>query len=171
MRNSFWSLVVFIFQLSLLAYSVNLFVEQEELIISLLAEISHLQQQRLPGGSDHICQKCFVLQMTSWKYLRCLFSYPKATSNETKTRILKFSLTICGESEKSPGEWKSYPLQYSGLYNSMDCKIHGVAKSLTRLSDYNFHFQSGKYPVFYHFSDWHWLQTPKEWEEMEKEED
>ena len=65
MRNSFWSLVVFIFQLSLLAYSVNLFVEQEELIISLLAEISHLQHQRLPGGSDHICQKCFVLQMTS----------------------------------------------------------------------------------------------------------
>ena len=41
MRNAFWSLV-FIFQLSLLASSVNLFVEQEELRISLLAEMSHL---------------------------------------------------------------------------------------------------------------------------------
>ena len=38
----------------------------------------------------------------------------------------------------SPGERKSYPLQYSGLENSMDCIVHGVAKSQTQLS--NFHF-------------------------------
>ena len=31
--------------------------------------------------------------------------------------------------ERSPGEEKCYPLQYSGLENSMDCIIHGVAKS------------------------------------------
>ena len=37
-----------------------------------------------------------------------------------------------------PGEGKSYPLQYFGLENSMDCIVHGVAKSRTRLS--NFHF-------------------------------
>ena len=30
---------------------------------------------------------------------------------------------------KSPGEGKSYPLQYSGLENSMDCIVHGVTKS------------------------------------------
>ena len=106
MRNAFWSLVLFIFQLSLLASFVNFCVEQEELCISLLAEMSHLQQQCPPGGSDHICRKGFILQVTSWKYLHCPFSYPKATSNEIKTRILKFSLTMCGESEKSPGEWK-----------------------------------------------------------------
>ena len=40
---------------------------------------------------------------------------------------------------RSPGEGKSYPLQYSGLKNSMDCIVHAVAKSQTRLSD--FHFQ------------------------------
>ena len=28
-----------------------------------------------------------------------------------------------------PGEGKGYPLQYSGLENSMDCTVHGVAKS------------------------------------------
>ena len=39
----------------------------------------------------------------------------------------------------SPGEGNGYPLQYSGLKNSMDCIVHGVAKSQTRLS--NFHFQ------------------------------
>ena len=28
-----------------------------------------------------------------------------------------------------PGEGKGYPLQYSGLENSTDCIVHGVAKS------------------------------------------
>ena len=28
-----------------------------------------------------------------------------------------------------PGEGKGYPLQYSGLENSMDCIVHGIAKS------------------------------------------
>ena len=36
---------------------------------------------------------------------------------------------------RSPGEGKGYPLLYSGLENSMDCMVHGVAKSWTRLSD------------------------------------
>ena len=33
---------------------------------------------------------------------------------------------------------KGYPLQYSGLENSMDCIVHGAAKSRTRLSDFPF---------------------------------
>ena len=33
------------------------------------------------------------------------------------------------------GEGKGYPLQYSGLENSMDCIVHGITKSQTRLSD------------------------------------
>ena len=32
---------------------------------------------------------------------------------------------------RSPGEGKGYPLQYSGLENSMDCVAHWVAKSWT----------------------------------------
>ena len=35
---------------------------------------------------------------------------------------------------RSLGEGNSYSLQYSGLENSMDCIVHGVAKSRTRLS-------------------------------------
>ena len=47
---------------------------------------------------------------------------------------------------RSPGEGNSYPLQYSGLENSMDrgawqATIHGVAKSRTCVSDFHFHFQ------------------------------
>ena len=32
---------------------------------------------------------------------------------------------------RSPGEGKGYPLQYSSLENSMDCIVHGIAKSQT----------------------------------------
>ena len=39
---------------------------------------------------------------------------------------------------RSPGEEKGYPLQYSGLENSMECIVHGVTKSRTRLSDFHF---------------------------------
>ena len=37
---------------------------------------------------------------------------------------------------RSPGEGQGYPLQYSGLENSMDYTVHGVTKSWTRLSDF-----------------------------------
>ena len=39
---------------------------------------------------------------------------------------------------RSRGEGKGYPLQYSGLENSMDCIVHGVTKSRTWLSDFHF---------------------------------
>ena len=38
---------------------------------------------------------------------------------------------------RSPGEGKGYPLQYSGLENSME-------KSRTQLSDFHFHFDCAK---------------------------
>ena len=34
---------------------------------------------------------------------------------------------------------KGYPLQYSGLENSTDWIVHGVTKSRTQLSNFNFH--------------------------------
>ena len=39
--------------------------------------------------------------------------------------------------EKNTG----YPVQYSGLENSVDCTVHGITKSQTQLSDFHyFHF-------------------------------
>ena len=38
---------------------------------------------------------------------------------------------------RPPGEGKGFPLQCSGLQNSMHCIVHGVAKSQTRLSDFH----------------------------------
>ena len=39
--------------------------------------------------------------------------------------------------ERFPGKGNNYPLQYSGLENSMDCRVHGVAKSRTQLSEFH----------------------------------
>ena len=38
----------------------------------------------------------------------------------------------------SPGGRKGYPFQYSGLENSKDCIVHGVAKNPTQLSYFPF---------------------------------
>ena len=54
-------------------------------------------------------------------------------------------------SGRSAGEGKGYPLQYSDLENSMDCIVHGVAKSGTWLSD--FHLA----PVKNSDSPLHWM--------------
>ena len=43
-------------------------------------------------------------------------------------------------SGRSPGEGNSYLFQYSGQENSMDCIVHGVAKSQMWLSDFHFGF-------------------------------
>ena len=59
----------------------------------------------------------------------------------------KESACIAGDLGSVPGlgrysgEGIGYPLQYSDLENSMDCIVHGVAKSQTRVRD--FHFQKG----------------------------
>ena len=49
-------------------------------------------------------------------------------------------------SGRSPGEGNGYPLQYSGLENSMDrgawqATVHGVSKSLTQLSNFHFNYK------------------------------
>ena len=53
--------------------------------------------------------------------------------------------SVCNEGDlgsipglgRSPGEGKGYPLQYSGLKNSMDCIAHGATKSWTQLSSFH----------------------------------
>ena len=49
--------------------------------------------------------------------------------------------------EGSPGEGKGYPLQYSGLDNSMDHIVHRVAKRWTQLCDFYFHTLDTVYKI------------------------
>ena len=56
---------------------------------------------------------------------------------------------------RSPGEGKGYPLQYSGLENSMDCIVHGVTKSRTQLSDFHFSYMYLFFFRFFSHSDFY----------------
>ena len=47
--------------------------------------------------------------------------------------------------ERSPAEGKGYPLQYSGLENSMGYIVPGVAKSQTQMSDFHLFVQLNLY--------------------------
>ena len=40
---------------------------------------------------------------------------------------------------RSPGGGHGNPLWYSGLENSMNCVVHGGAKSWTQLREFHFH--------------------------------
>ena len=54
-------------------------------------------------------------------------------------------------SGRSPGEGMGYPLQYSGLENSMNYTVHGVTKHQTRLSDFHFYIVNIIYVLFLTF--------------------
>ena len=81
------------------------------------------------------CQKVLVLLFSSY-----LSAYLKREIIETiQTLVLPCDSagkeSTCNEGDlssipglgRSPREGKGYPLQYSGLENSMDCIVHGVA--------------------------------------------
>ena len=67
------------------------------------------------------------------------FLYYCIFSREGLPRWLSGKESACNEGDlgstaglgRSPGEGEGFPLQYSGLENSMDCIAHGVAKSQT----------------------------------------
>ena len=69
--------------------------------------------------------------------LQCCNHFPGGSVGEESTCNVGDLGSIPGLGS-SPGEGKGYPLQYSGLENSMDCIDHGVTKSWTRLSDFHF---------------------------------
>ena len=57
--------------------------------------------------------------------------------------------------EDFPWEGKGYPLQYSGLENSMGCIVHGVAKSWTQLRAFQFNQCLFQTLAIYHYN-WLW---------------
>ena len=85
-----------------------------------------------------------VIQLLSFWY--CLISFSIIPSRFPGSSAGKESACNAGDLGlirglgRSPGEWKGYPLQNSGLENSMDCIVHGVTKSQTPLSNFHFPF-------------------------------
>ena len=74
------------------------------------------------------------------------FSDSIAVAQATFVAQLVKNLSACSAGDlalipglgRSAREGKGYPLQYSGLENSMHCIVHGVTKSQTQLSDFHF---------------------------------
>ena len=63
-------------------------------------------------------------------------SNKRLKDQERRNKIVTDNIPGSG---RSAGEGKGYPLQYSGLENSMEFIVHGVAKNWTRLSNFHFH--------------------------------
>ena len=97
----------------------------------------------LPGSSAHGIFQARVVHNSSY-----LMTLPRKIFNLLTISSYLYSGFPCGSSGKesacnvgdlgsipglgrSPGEGKGCPLQYSGLENSMDYIVHGVAKNRT----------------------------------------
>ena len=76
----------------------------------------------------------FKKKKTLWSLLKN--SFPGGSAGKEST-CNTGDLGLIPGLGRSPGEGNGYPLQYSGLENSMDCIVHGVTKSQTRLSDFH----------------------------------
>ena len=76
----------------------------------------------------------FLTSVTHWKAI----SFPGSSVSKESACDAGEPGSIPG-SGRSAGEGIGYPLQCSGLENSMDCIVHWVSKSRTQLSDFHFH--------------------------------
>ena len=68
------------------------------------------------------------LKLDIWAHLRYIVGVPCGSAGKESSCNAGDLGAIPGLG-RSPGEGKGYPLQYSGLENSMDCIIHGFTKS------------------------------------------
>ena len=104
----------------------------------------------LPHCRRILYQLSYLGSPKSWSFVNSVttrlpellhFRESKSPSSCTSEAAIKPNhLGLIPELGRSPGEAKGCPLQYSGLGNSMDYIVHGVAESRTRLSDFHFPF-------------------------------
>ena len=99
------------------------------------------------GKESRICLQCKRPQFNSWvgkiHWRRDRLStpvflgFPCGLAGKEST-CNAGDLSLIPGLGRSTGEGKGYPLQYSGLENSMDCIVHGVTKNWTWLSSFHF---------------------------------
>ena len=74
-----------------------------------------------------------------WYLFRYLLGFPGGSPGQESSCNVG-DLGLIPGLGRSPGEGNSYPLQFCGLENSVDCIVHGIAKCRTQLSDFHFPF-------------------------------
>ena len=78
---------------------------------------------------ENIC--CgFVISGLYYVEVFCFLGFPGGSDSKASACNVGDPGSIPGLG-RSPGEGKGYPLQYSGLENSMDWIVHGVIKRWT----------------------------------------
>ena len=82
-------------------------------------------------------QKCFHM-FCECNWLFYIFLGFPGDSAGGKSSCNAGDLGSIPELGRFQGEGNSYPLEYSGFENSMDCIVQGVTKSSTQLSDFHF---------------------------------
>ena len=82
--------------------------------------------------------KCYNINEAQKHYARWKKAFPCGSAGK-ESGCNAGDLSLIPGLGRSPGEGKGYPLQYSGLENSMDCIVHGVSKSRTWPSDFQHH--------------------------------
>ena len=87
-----------------------------------------------PGSPDLL--QFFPFNLIELKYI---LENPDSSGGKESACHAEDPVSIPG-SGRSAGERIGYPLQYSGLENSMDWIVHDVAKSRTQLSNFHFYF-------------------------------
>ena len=112
-----------------------------------LETLVHHEDMTRKGGASEGVLPSLVLQETyllhgarELEYLYSAFlnqSFPSGSAGKEPACNVGDPGSIPGLG-RSPGEGNGYPLQYSGLENSMECVVYGVAKSRTGLSDFHF---------------------------------
>ena len=107
----------------------------------LCAHISHW------GYEKNACSRLMCYRIFGWIFsisrelsIQLHFVFPHSSIGKESACNVG-DLGLIPGLERSSGEGKGYPNQYSGLENCMDCIVHGIAKSWTWLSDFPFHFQ------------------------------
>ena len=83
--------------------------------------MSHDHCNRISEGSK-------ITKMHLYMYIHMCMGFPCASGGKESACNAGDLGSIPGLG-RSPGEQKGYKLQYFGLEKSMDCIVHGVAKS------------------------------------------
>ena len=84
-----------------------------------------------------LLQTCMTLGPRNLTITLCALGFPCGSAGKESPWNVG-DLSLIPGLERSPGEGNSYPLLYSGLENSIDCIVHGVAKTQTQLSNFQF---------------------------------
>ena len=123
-----------------LFFEVSVYVKWASLVAQLIKNLPAMQETpvRFLGQEDPLRRDRLPTQV--------FLGFPGGSADKEST-CNAGDLGSVPQFGRSPGEGNGYPLQYSGLENSMDSIVHGVAKNWTQLS--NFHFTYMK-----------WYKTP-----------